>query len=84
MRHPISSFISHDGKWWVAPYEPKPTTQLLRKTLDNLLKRHPTSHILILRIMTQAEVELLHQYRGDVEAEILSRILAPGESKKSR
>ena len=77
----MPSFVCLEGQWYFQPFEESPTKSQLAHTLEALLQRHPPQAILLLRRMTNAEVQLLMEHRQDCEAEILSILLAQEEAR---
>ena len=74
-------FVCIEGRWYVTPFEQRPTRDQMARTLDALLQRHSPQDVLILRRMSPAEVLLLNEHRKDCEAEILSMVLAADEAR---
>jgi hypothetical protein len=81
---PLSPFVYHQGEWFVRPFEKRATAQLLRATLEALIRRCTPGNILLMRPLSVAERRLLEQYRADCEAELLARLLAPDEIREER
>jgi hypothetical protein len=75
------AFVCLEGRWYVQPFEQRPTRDQLVTTLGDLLQRHPPLDILVLRRMSSNEVRLLKEHRRDCDAEILSVVLAPDEAR---